>query len=247
MYSDGALKELWRATGELEENSLDGEDFLLLYNFVAGRLALYDRCLQVWLSYLPGSCFYQDFQAVFDWGNIDDGSFIPKGVPLSGKKCRERFYEILEKMDISSLNSAKFNKQTFEAVIEILKIGKSAFPGLVIRQPDLDMIIQATLKSILVETISTYARGQGKLNFLEEIWRELKDFANLSLVKNSKLAPRPLTAVYTVETTHGSSIQVLDLFNTTASGAAKLTPSAAVRLNIQTRSMVIRGKLRDFG
>ena len=230
--------DIWKAIGLLEEKTVNGEEYLLLYNFVARNLALYDRCIQMWLSYLPGSCFYQNFPAVFDWGDIEDGSFIPKGVPLSPQKCRDRFYEILERMDVTTLVSANFDKKTYEAVVEILKIGKSAFPGLVIRQPDLDMIIQATLKSALIETISSYIQGKGKEALLDQIWRELKDFGKLSLIKNEKFAPRPLSAVYTVEPLFGSPIQILDLVDTSVEGAPKLTAKAAVRINIQTRAMV---------
>ena len=217
---------------------MDGEELLQLYSFTAGYSALYDRCLQMWLSYLPGSCFYQNFATVFDWGGIEDGGFIPKGVPLSPQKCKDKFYEILDRMEITVLNGAHFDQKTFDAVVEILKIGKSAFPGLVIRQPDLDMFVQATLKSALVETIESYTQGKGKTTYLDQIWRELKEFGKLSLIKDPKLAPRPLSAVYTVEPTSRSSIQMLDLINVTAEGAPKLTAKAAVRLNIQTRSMV---------
>ena len=230
--------DIWKAVGLLKDDSLNGEEYLLLYGHVTNSLALYDRCLQMWLSYLPGSCFYQEFLSVFDWGVVEDGNFIPKGVPLSPQKCRDRFYEILEKMEIDSLKSANYNKKIFEAVVEILKIGKSAFPGLVTRQPDLDMIVQATLKSVLIETISSYVKGKGKVYLLEQIWKELKDFGKLSIIKNDKLLPRPVTAVYTVETTIGSSILLMDLVNTTAEGASKLVSNAAVRFNIETRSMV---------
>ena len=230
--------DLWKAKGEIEENIVEGEELLQLYNHVAGNLALYDRCLQMWLSYLPGSCFYQDFVTAFDWGGIEDGNFIPKGVPLSPQKCKDRFYEILDRMDISTLKGTRFDQKTFEAVVEILKIGKSAFPGLVIRQPEVDLFVQATLKSTLVETIESYAQGKGKTTLLEQIWRELKDFGKLSLIKNEKLVPRPLSAVYTVEPTPGSSIQMLDLVNVATEGASKITPKAAVKFNIQTRSMV---------
>ena len=127
----GKLEEIWKATGNLEEKSLEGEDMLLLYSFIAKNLTLYDRCLQIWLSYLPGSCFYQEFLAVFDWSDIEDGNFVPKGVPLNPQKCRDRFYEILDKMEFSALKLDKFNKETFDLVVEMLKIGKSAFPGLV--------------------------------------------------------------------------------------------------------------------
>ena len=235
---EGMMVDIWKVKGEIEENIVEGEELLQLYSYVAANLALYDRCLQMWSSYLPGSCFYQDFTTVFDWGGIEDGNFIPKGVPLSPKKCRERFYEILEKMNISVLKGNKFDQITFEAVVEILKIGKSAFPGLVIRQPELDMFVKATLKSALIETIESYTQGKGKITVLEQIWRELKDFGKLSLIKNEKFAPRPLSAVYTAESTPGSAIQVLDLINVAVEGASRLTKKAAVRLNIQTRSMV---------
>ena len=232
------MSDIWKAIGEIEENVVEGEELLQLYSFVAGNLALCDRCVQIWISYLPGSCFYQDFAAVFDWSEVEDGNFVPKGVPMSPRKCREKFDEIMERMDFSVLKGVTFDQKTFDAIVEILKIGKSAFPGLVIRHPELDLFIQATLKSALIETIESYIRGKGKMAFLEQIWRELKDFGKLSLIKNSKLVPRPLSAVYTVEPTPGSAIQMLDLINTATKGASKLTPKAAVKLTIQTRSMV---------
>ena len=222
----------------MEDRSLEGEDMLLLYSYIAKNLTLYDRCLQVWLSFLPGSCFYQEFLAVFDWSEIEDGNFVPKGVPLNPQKCKDRFYEILDKMEFSALKLDKFNNQTFELVVEMLKIGKSAFPGLVIRQPDLDLFVQATLKSALIETIDSFVRGRGRIMLLEQLWRELRDFGKLSIIKDPKLAPRPLTAVYTVEPTPGSSIQMLDLVNISAEGGPKTTKKAAVRINLQTRSMV---------
>ena len=210
----------------------------MLYSFVAKNLTLYDRCLQIWLSYLPGSCFYQDFLTVFDWSDIEDGNFIPKGVPLSPQKCSDRFYEILDKMEFSALKLDKFNEKTFELVVEILKIGKSAFPGLVTRQPDLDLFVQAILKSALVETIDSFVRGRGKIMLLEQIWRELKEFGKLSIIRDPNLTPRPLTAVYTVEPTPGSSIQMLDLTYTAGEDGPKTRSKAAVKINIQTRSLV---------
>ena len=72
------MNEIWKAKGEIEENTVEGEELVQLYSFAAGNLALYDRCLQIWTSYLPGSCFYQEFAAVFDWGGVEVGNFILK-------------------------------------------------------------------------------------------------------------------------------------------------------------------------
>ena len=221
----------------LDDDAVDAEQFVILHNFVTRKLTLFERCDQVWSSFLPGSSFYQPFPNVFDWGKTEEGALIPKGAPMGKEKCEEKFNELLNKIDGDISKSGKFSKNTFDAVVEMLKIGRIAFPGLVIRDPGLDLVVKGMLRACLMETIQEFISGKGQSSYLDDIWRELRQFDLIATNKDPKFIPRPMVTVYASGQT-GNMIRLIDWTKEITDSASKRTVNGAVEIKIQTRSLV---------
>ena len=192
--------------------------------------------MQVWLNFLPGSAFHQTFPQLYDWSLIEDGQFVPKGAPMSPRECKDRFENLIAKFDPNIINSNEFDKQIFMSVVELLKIGRAAFPGMIIDRTEVDMAVQWALKAGLMETIKSFIMGKGKEKYQEEIWRELKDFDVLTVIKIKGFAPRPTVAVYTTGKS-GSMIQIHDLISRIGEKYKK-TPNAVAKIKLRARIMV---------
>ena len=233
------MKDIWKAVGILEDDVTENEHLMVLNEFVTKKMAFYERMLHVWLCYLPGSSFHQNFPKCYNWSLIEDGQFVPKGAPMTPEACKEKFDSLVAKLKLETLNSLQFDEQVYQAVVEILKIGKSAFPGMTINQPEVDLAVQWALKVGFFETIKSFISGKGEEKFQDDIWRELKDFDVLTVIKVKGFAPRPTVAVYTAGKS-GSMIQTVDLqYNGT--GAVKTVTDAVAKIKLQTR-IIVSGK-----
>ena len=66
---------------------------------------------------------------------------------MGEEKCEEKFTELLNRIDGDISKKGKFSKKTFDAVLEMLRMGRVAFPGLVIRDPGLDLVVKGLLRA----------------------------------------------------------------------------------------------------
>ena len=231
------LSDIWKAVGVLPDNVVENEHLVILFSYITNNLALYDRCRCVWSSFMPSSTFYQHLPDIHDWAMYEDGTFIPKGAPMGRQQCTDMFERLLEKLDLDKARRTIFDENSFKAMIEILKLGKTSFPGLVVRQPELDLVMKGMLKACFVETVWRFMQGKGKSSMMEDIWRELRSFETISVAKDRRLLARPTVSVY-VTTNEGQTVELVDLINDANGGAPVRSVNAAVMFRCQSRILV---------
>ena len=229
--------DIWKATGTLDEGASELEHLIILHNFITRKVALFERCFQVWSSFLPGSSFYQAFPDVFDWGRLEEGAMVPKGAPMGEEKCEEKFKELITRIDGDISKKGKFSKKTFDAALEIIKIGRIAFPGRVIKDPGFDLVMKGLLRACLLETIQEFVSGKGQASYLDDIWNELRQFDLITVNKDPKFIPRPMVTVYTAGDT-GEMVRLIDWTKKIEDSASEMTVNGAVEIKVQTRSLV---------
>ena len=155
---------------------------------------------------------------------------------MTPEACKEKFDSLVAKLKLEKLNSLQFDEQVYQTVVETLKVGKSAFPGMTINQPEVDLAVQWALKVGLLETIKSFVMGKGDEKFQDDIWRELKDFDVLTVIKVEGFVPRPTVAVY-IAGKSGSMIQTVDLQHS-GTGTMKIVTDAIARIKLQARVIV---------
>ena len=119
----------------------------------------------------------------------------------------------------------------------MLRMGRVAFPGLVVRDPGLDLIVKGLLRACLMETIQDFKSGKGKSSYLEDIWRELRQFDLITVTRDPRYIPRPSVTVYTVGIP-GDMIKLVNLTKIEEKGAPIVGVNGAVQIKIQTRALV---------
>ena len=155
---------------------------------------------------------------------------------MGREQCYEMFQKLMDRLDLKKAKKTIFDENSFKALVEILKLGKTSFPGLVIRQPELDLVMKGTLKACFNEQVWRFVQGRGKSNFLEEIWRELRSFESISVARDGRLLARPSVSVCIVDC--GQLMELIDVTNKLKDGAPVKTLNAAVKIRCQSRVLV---------
>ena len=221
----------------MDDGATENEYLIILFNHVTNCMALYDRCCNVWSAQLPASTFYQHYPNYHDWGSCEDGTFVPKGAPMDQNECDNKFEMLMSKIDINKANKAIFDEDSFKALVELLKIGKLACPGMVIRRPELDLMVKGILKACFIEAIRQYTSGKGQHSGLSDIWKELREFDQVTIKKDMRFQRRPSVSVHITES-KPKQIVLVDSVNLARKGAPLRTINAAAKISFQSRILV---------
>ena len=146
------------------------------FRYITDQTATYERSIQLWKSSLPSSSQYVRLPDTIDWTDIRDGDLFPKGVPLGKINCIDRFQQMKTKLETSWLRDLEFRTEQQQAVINLLRIGRNAFPGLLQRDSEIDLFMKNALKSATLEAIKSFTKGLGKSPHLADLFREIKEF-----------------------------------------------------------------------
>ena len=170
------MKDLMQASGMLPSNPAEYDYVDATFRYITDQMASYDRATQLWKSYLPSSQLYVKLPDTIDWTDIKEGDLFPKGVPLGKINCIDRFQSMKSRLETKWLKDLDFRKDQQQAVISLMRIGRNAFPGLLQRDPEIDLFIRNSLKSAVVETIKLFTKGLGRSPHLDDLFREIKEF-----------------------------------------------------------------------
>ena len=125
-------------------------------------------------------------------------------------------------------------------MLDMLKIGKLAFPGLVVRQQEIDIICKGILKACFIETVNQYVSGKGKSSLLDDLWNELKVFDIVTIEKDRRFGIRPAVSVAITAPSDNKYMELVDMNNEGREGAPVKTINAAIKINFQSRVLVSR-------
>ena len=148
-------------------------------------MATYERAMQMWRSSLPSSPLYVRLPDTIDWTNIRDGDLYPKGVPLGKINCLDRFQTMKSKLETKWLRDLDFCSEQQQAVISLMRIGRNAFPGLLQRDSEIDLFIKNSLRTAVIEVIKLFIKGKGKYSYLDDLFREIKEFMTTRIALQS--------------------------------------------------------------
>ena len=167
------------ATGNLDENSTKFEHINGIFAFTCEQTAVFERCLGLWNSFLPSSPLYTHLPDTIDWTSIEEGHLCPRGVPYGKKACVDKYNLIKSKFNTDNLRNSVFEKADLENLLSAIRLGGASFPGLLVKDNEMDVFMKSILKACLMESIHMFAKGKGKVSYLNDILRELKQFLTI--------------------------------------------------------------------
>ena len=238
-YSEGATRQLLLASGTIPENATKHEHLSEIFDYAINVMDAFDRGHSIWSTIHPRSSQYVRLPDTIDWSTVQEGDFVPFGVPIGKERCTERFEIMKSALKTESLKDFKFNQEQHDMIMKLLKLSKNMCPGLVQRDYEIDLFVRNELKSCLIESLKRFIKGLGKSNILEELHREIRNFATVCNMINVDIPDLPMagTAI-TIKTRR--PLKLLTTRARTKDGQGfKEWKSAAIRLNFQTRTMVM--------
>ena len=168
-----------QASGTISYDPTQYEHVEATVRYVIERNATYERALEFWNSIRTDSPIYVRLPDTIDWSRIEDGELYPKGVPMGKNACNERFVVMKNNLDPKWIKDFHFEREHTEAMVNLLKIGKNAFPGLIQKDTEIDIFMKNALRSALLESIIQYVKGKGKLSALDDLYREIGMFSSI--------------------------------------------------------------------
>ena len=177
------MKDLMQVSGMLPSNPTEFDYVDATFRYVSDQMATYDRAVHLWMSYLPSSPLYVKLPDTIDWTNIKEGDLFPKGVPLGKINCIDRFQGMKSRLETKWLKDMSFQNDQ--------NIGRNAFPGLLQRDPEIDLFIRNCLRSAVLKAIKSFTKGLGRSPHLDDLFREIKEFVTTrNGLNNVKLSKR---------------------------------------------------------
>ena len=236
---EGATRQLLLASGTIPENATKYEHVTEIFAYATDVMDAYDRAISIWSTIHPRSGQYVRLPDTIDWSQVQEGDFIPFGVPIGKEKCTEKFEIMKSMLETSSLKDFKFNPGQHDRILKLLRVSKNMSPGLLQRDYEVDLFVRNELKSCLIESLKRFSKGRGKSDILEELCKEIKNFATVCNMVNPDIPDLPMAGtVITIKT--GRPIKMLTTRARCKNDIEgwKQWKSAAIRLNFQTRTMV---------
>ena len=179
-----------QATGTISYEPTQYEHVEATVRYVIERNATYERALEFWNSFRADSPIYVQLPDTIDWSRIEDGELYPKGVPMGKTACHEKFVVMKNNLDTKWIKDFQFEQKHTEAMVNLLKIGKNAFPGLIQKDAEIDIFMKNALQSALLESIIQYIKGRGKLSALDDLYREISLFSS---IRNKSSQPKSIS------------------------------------------------------
>ena len=179
---EGTIQSLMQATGTISYEPTQFEHVEATVRFTIDKVATYERAWEFWKSIQPDSTLYVELPETVDWSRIEEGELYPRGVPLGKPACLEKFQTLKSNLKPEWISNLQFFPEQQKALIDLLRIGKNAFPGLIQKDAEINVFMKNALQSALLESIICFVKGKGKISALDDLYREIGQFPSISVV-----------------------------------------------------------------
>ena len=228
------------ASGTIPEDATKHEHVAEMFAYAINVMDAYDRGSGIWSTVHPRSGQYVRLPDTIDWSSVQEGDFIPFGVPIGKERCTERFEIMKASLKTTALKDFEFDQEQHDLILKLLRVSKNMCPGLVQRDYEIDLFVRNELKSCLIESLKRFCKGLGKSNILEELHKEIKNFATVCNMVNPEIPDLPMAGTAITTKTRRPIKMLTTRAKSKSLEGFKEWKSAAVRLNFQTRTMVIQ-------
>ena len=168
-----------QASGTISYYPTEYEHVEATVRYTVDKIATFERANLVWDSMTPSSHMYVRLPDTIDWSNVKEGDLYPKGVPLGRLACIEKFLAMRQNLKPEWIKDYQYVQEQQTAVINLLKMGKNVFPGLMQNDPEINIFLKNALRSALIESIKLFIKGRGRSPALDELFREIIQFPTI--------------------------------------------------------------------